>query len=104
MARRVLAFALIIIILLSTTIVVAEDGKKYHVNIPDSNHGDHLVYTVEISGLTQSIIDDSQGDENPIIDVIINENSPMNMTYTEQPCIEIDSTERRRHHFHGDFD
>ena len=90
MARRVLALAFTIIILLSTTIVVAEDGKKYHTHIPDGNHGDFLSYSVDISALTQSMIDDSEGDDFPVIEVIINENSPMNKTYTEQPCFEIE--------------
>lgn len=90
MARRVLAFAFTIIILLSTTIVVAEDGKKYHTHIPDGNHGDYLSYSVDISAWTQSIIDDSEGDDFSVIEVIVNENSPMNKTYTEQPCFEIE--------------
>ena len=90
MTRRVLAFAFTIIILLSTTIVVAEDGKKYHTHIPDGNHGDYLSYSVDISALTQSIIDDSEGDDFSVIEVIVNENSPMNKTYTEQPCFEIE--------------
>ena len=90
MTGRVLAFTLVITILLSTTIVVAEDGKKYHTGIPDGNHGDYLSYSVDISALTQSIIDNSEGDDFSVIEVIVNENSPLDITNTEQSCIGLD--------------
>lgn len=92
MANRGLACIMVMTMIVSTTLVIAEDNQTYRVGFPEINDGDYLVMSVEISGMKQMMIEDSQEDEYPIVEIIVNENSPMNMTLTNRHCYSITSS------------
>jgi hypothetical protein len=86
-----MAFALI-----GTAVAEADADKKFHTDIPDPSPGDFFQYSLDMTAFHQSLIDESQGDEDPMIDVIENEDSGLLVSYISSECVEVSGPDCHR--------
>ena len=85
MASCKLVVIVVVTFLIGSSVVIAESGKKYPLNL-DSSPGDFFEYSVDTTGLVQSMIDDSEGD---IIDIEVNAISVMRVYSPAVSCVEL---------------
>jgi hypothetical protein len=87
---------LLAVTLMSSVTVVAQTNEMFHTDLLNPSPGDYFTLTIDTSAMAQSMIDDSQGDEDVIVEVIVNEVDPMTLTFPTSGCIELTASDCTR--------